>query len=164
LEPCPTGADEQKACKRRRQKCPAGSSGSLTAAVAAAAEGAAAGEGAAADGVIKGRPEIVEAVAAAVDIKAAAVVDIKAAAAAVDIKVAAAVVGIKAAAVDIKAAAAVVTKAEGEVKLKQKFLSYFLKTRISKMLRLIAVLRNQNRNRRNRNFLTSGTRTGTVSC
>ncbi len=84
------------------------------------------GEAAAADGVIKGRPEIVEAanmaaaavaikVAAAVDIKvAAAAVDIKAAAAAEDIKAAAAVVDIKVAVavVDIKVAVAVVTKAE----------------------------------------------------
>jgi hypothetical protein len=80
--------------------------------------------------VIKGRPEIVEAVA--VDIKAEAVVVIKAAAA-VDIKVAAAaVVDIKAAAaVDIKAAAVVVIKA-AEVKLEQKFLSDFLENKISK--------------------------------
>jgi hypothetical protein len=90
----------------------------------------AAGEEAAADGVIKGRLEIVEAAAVAIMVAAAAV-DIKAAAA-VDIK-AAAVVAIKVAAaamVDIKVAAEV-TKAEAEVKLELMFLSDFLKTKIS---------------------------------
>ncbi len=136
MEPCPTGADELKACKRRRRKCPAGSSGSLTA-VAAAVAGAAAGEAAAeaADGVIKGRPEIVEAVA--VDIKAVAAVDIKAAAAVVDIKAAAEVTK-AAAAVDIKVAAAEVTKAAAEVKFELKFLSDFLNTKISNKFRKIA--------------------------
>ncbi len=105
--------------------------------------------GAAADGVIKGRPEIVEAAnmavvdikAAEVDIKAvAAAEDIKVAAAAVDIKAVVAVVDIKAAAavVDIKAAAAVVIKAAAEVKLELKFLSDFLKAKCSNKFRKIA--------------------------
>ncbi len=101
-------------------------------------------EVAGADGVIKGRPEIVEAVAAVikaaavvVDIKAAAV-DIRVEAAAVDIKVAAAVDIKVAAVVAIKAAAAVVIKAAAEVKLEQKSLADFLKTKISNKFRKIA--------------------------